>query len=353
MCTRVLAFLETQQVASDYSDNIRVYVYAYIYIHIYGIGLWYAQCSGIQPCMHAFAWMHTGNHAHTQSTGKHPRSHAETHEACSTEDTQAKTQLYNKEDIYTTYMKPIQTHISHIHAYIHTCIHVNTHSLLHTQHASVDATTQLYDTHAYINVQKKCIHTFIHTNVDTYNTHTNKPTYINTHTLLCTHSVQQLDVDATTLLYDTENVRLLGTVDTEDNKLRNNHALIHEYFTHFLSNDKIVAKFPEVIYVYVCVCEWFSFTSTWVPRGDLCVCMCVWMIIIHEYFVYVLCNDQVVARFPEVMCLWVCMFVCVLACMSTCIYVYVCMHIHMQCQPITNTRWLGTTRARVYIYIQY
>eukprot|EP00277_Geminigera_cryophila_P032898 CAMPEP_0173122580 /NCGR_PEP_ID=MMETSP1102-20130122/54273_1 /TAXON_ID=49646 /ORGANISM="Geminigera sp., Strain Caron Lab Isolate" /LENGTH=399 /DNA_ID=CAMNT_0014030019 /DNA_START=30 /DNA_END=1229 /DNA_ORIENTATION=+ len=60
------------------------------------------------------------------------------------------------------------------------------------------------------------------------------------------NSVQQLDVDATTLLYDTENVRLLGTVDTEDNKLRNNHALIHEYFTHFLSNDKIVAKFPEV-----------------------------------------------------------------------------------------------------------
>jgi len=60
------------------------------------------------------------------------------------------------------------------------------------------------------------------------------------------NSVQQLDVDATTQLYDTENVRLLGTVDTEDNKLRNNHALIHEYFTHFLSNDKIVAKFPEV-----------------------------------------------------------------------------------------------------------
>ena len=65
--------------------------------------------------------------------------------------------------------------------------------------------------------------------------------------------MQQLDVDATTLLYDTENVRLLGTVDTEDNKLRNNHALIHEYFTHFLSNDRIVAKFPEVMCVYVCV----------------------------------------------------------------------------------------------------
>jgi len=59
-------------------------------------------------------------------------------------------------------------------------------------------------------------------------------------------AVQNLDVDATTKLYDTDNVRLLGTVDTEDNKLRNNHALIHEYFVHFLSNDKIVAKFPEV-----------------------------------------------------------------------------------------------------------
>jgi len=60
------------------------------------------------------------------------------------------------------------------------------------------------------------------------------------------NAVQQLDVDGTTQLYDTENVRLLGTVDTEDNKLRNNHALIHEYFVHFLSNDRIVAKFPEV-----------------------------------------------------------------------------------------------------------
>jgi len=41
-------------------------------------------------------------------------------------------------------------------------------------------------------------------------------------------------------------VRLLGTVDTEDNKLRNSHKLIHEYFTHFLAHDQIVAHFPEV-----------------------------------------------------------------------------------------------------------
>jgi hypothetical protein len=59
-------------------------------------------------------------------------------------------------------------------------------------------------------------------------------------------AVQALDVEATTKLYDTDNVRLLGTVDTEDNKLRNNHGLIHEYFEHFLSNDRIVAKFPDV-----------------------------------------------------------------------------------------------------------
>ena len=51
-------------------------------------------------------------------------------------------------------------------------------------------------------------------------------------------AVQALDVEATTKLYDTDNVRLLGTVDTEDNKLRNNHGLIHEYFEHFLSNDR-------------------------------------------------------------------------------------------------------------------
>ena len=51
---------------------------------------------------------------------------------------------------------------------------------------------------------------------------------------------------AVVALYDTENVRLLGTVDTEDNKLRNNHHLIEEYFHHFLSNDRLVAKFPEV-----------------------------------------------------------------------------------------------------------
>ena len=31
-----------------------------------------------------------------------------------------------------------------------------------------------------------------------------------------------------------------------DNKLRNNHKLIHEYFTHFLAHDQIVAHFPEV-----------------------------------------------------------------------------------------------------------
>jgi hypothetical protein len=29
-----------------------------------------------------------------------------------------------------------------------------------------------------------------------------------------------------------------------DNKLRNNHKLIHEYFTHFLAHDQIVANFP-------------------------------------------------------------------------------------------------------------
>jgi len=59
-------------------------------------------------------------------------------------------------------------------------------------------------------------------------------------------AVQALDVEATTKLYDTDNVRLLGTVDTEDNKLRNNHGMIKEYFEHFLSNDAIVAKFPDV-----------------------------------------------------------------------------------------------------------
>ena len=52
-------------------------------------------------------------------------------------------------------------------------------------------------------------------------------------------AVQALDVEATTKLYDTDNVRLLGTVDTEDNKLRNNHGLIKEYFEHFLSNDAV------------------------------------------------------------------------------------------------------------------
>jgi hypothetical protein len=59
-------------------------------------------------------------------------------------------------------------------------------------------------------------------------------------------AVEARDVHATVSLYDTENVRLLGTVDTEDNKLRNNHHLIEEYFHHFLSNDMIKAKFPEV-----------------------------------------------------------------------------------------------------------
>ena len=52
-------------------------------------------------------------------------------------------------------------------------------------------------------------------------------------------AVQALDVEATTKLYDTDNVRLLGTVDTEDNKLRNNHGMIKEYFEHFLSNDAV------------------------------------------------------------------------------------------------------------------
>jgi len=59
-------------------------------------------------------------------------------------------------------------------------------------------------------------------------------------------AVEARDVHAVVALYDTENVRLLGTVDTEDNKLRNNHHLIEEYFHHFLSNDRLVAKFPEV-----------------------------------------------------------------------------------------------------------
>ena len=57
-------------------------------------------------------------------------------------------------------------------------------------------------------------------------------------------AVQRLSVSETVSLYDTENVRLLGTVDTEDNKLRNNHKLITEYFNHFLAHDKIVAHFP-------------------------------------------------------------------------------------------------------------
>lgn len=35
------------------------------------------------------------------------------------------------------------------------------------------------------------------------------------------------------------------TLDMDtDNKLRNNHKLIHEYFTHFLAHDQIVANFP-------------------------------------------------------------------------------------------------------------
>lgn len=59
-------------------------------------------------------------------------------------------------------------------------------------------------------------------------------------------AVEARDVHATVRLYDTDNVRLLGTVDTEDNKLRNNHHLIEEYFHHFLSNEMIKAKFPDV-----------------------------------------------------------------------------------------------------------
>ena len=148
------------------------------------------------------------------------------------------------------------------------------------------------------------------------------------HALVCARSLAHLNirlscrcrdlsisqVSETVALYDTSNVRLLGTVDTEgplffflgsiflffcvshasfhesvvastrahtstampghagclargaphvsiahhqlkmcarctldmdtDNKLRNNHKLIHEYFTHFLAHDQIVANFP-------------------------------------------------------------------------------------------------------------
>ena len=136
----------------------------------------------------------------------------------------------------------------------------------------------------------------------------------------------------------------------------------------------------------VCECEWCSFTSALstccvkikVPRGALCECMCVWMMLIYEYFVHMLCNDQVVTKFPEVMYIWVyvCMCICLLVNMH--IHVYVCMHIPVfnanqshitndwgqharmyicidNTNQIAHTRWQFTTssvRTCIYIYVQ-
>lgn len=115
---------------------------------------------------------------------------------------------------------------------------------------------------------------------------------------------QNLDVDATTKLYDTENVRLLGTVDTEDNKLRNNHGLIHEYFVHFLSNDKVSPASScflrhEFMSVhercFACALKWAGVAICWLQMGLPCSGQRA-----NATLTHVVGAEQIVAKFPEV-----------------------------------------------------